>query len=68
MYIEFTFNESKFKKGATNMDKRVVIIGGGIAGLSAGIYALKAGYETTIYEKNAIPGGECIGWNRKGYH
>ena len=50
------------------MDKRVVIIGGGIAGLSAGIYALKAGYETTIYEKNAIPGGECIGWNRKGYH
>lgn len=50
------------------MDKRVVIIGGGIAGLSAGIYALKAGYEATIYEKNAIPGGECIGWNRKGYH
>ncbi|MBR5421857.1 MAG: NAD(P)/FAD-dependent oxidoreductase [Lachnospiraceae bacterium] len=52
------------------MDKKekVVIIGGGIAGLSAGIYALKAGFDAEIYEKNAIPGGECIGWNRKGYH
>ena len=50
------------------MSKKVVIIGGGIAGLAAGIYALKAGYEAAIYEKNSIPGGECIGWNRKGYH
>ena len=48
--------------------KKVVIAGGGIAGLSAGIYALKAGFEAEIYEKNALPGGECMGWNRKGYH
>ncbi|MCR4903819.1 MAG: FAD-dependent oxidoreductase [Butyrivibrio sp.] len=48
--------------------KKIIIIGGGIAGMSAGIYALKSGYEAEIYEKNAIPGGECIGWNRKGYH
>lgn len=47
---------------------KVVIIGGGIAGLSAGIYARLAGFEAEIYEKNTIPGGECIGWNRKGYH
>ena len=47
---------------------KVIIIGGGIAGLSAGIYALKAGFEAEIYEKNAVPGGECMGWNRKGYH
>lgn len=51
-----------------NNTEKVVIIGGGIAGLSAGIYALRAGLEAEIYEKNAIPGGECIGWNRKGYH
>lgn len=49
-------------------DKKIVIVGGGIAGLSAGIYALKAGYKAEIYEKNAVPGGECMGWNRKGYH
>ncbi len=48
--------------------EKVLIIGGGIAGLSAGIYALLAGFEAEIYEKNSIPGGECIGWNRKGYH
>ena len=51
-----------------NGKKKVVIIGGGVSGLSAGVYALMAGFEVEIYEKNAIPGGECIGWNRKGYH
>ncbi len=51
-----------------NGKEKVVVIGGGIAGLSAGIYALLAGFEVEIYEKNAIPGGECIGWNRQGYH
>ena len=44
--------------------QKVVIIGGGVAG----VYALMAGFDAEIYEKNAIPGGECIGWNRKGYH
>ncbi|MBQ3841984.1 MAG: NAD(P)/FAD-dependent oxidoreductase [Ruminiclostridium sp.] len=50
------------------MSKKIVIIGGGIGGLSAGIYALKAGYEAEIYEKNHIAGGECMGWNRKDCH
>ena len=31
------------------MSQKVVIIGGGIAGLSAGIYAQKAGFESVIY-------------------
>ena len=38
--------------------KKVVIIGGGIAGLSAGIYARLCGMDVEIYEKNAVPGGE----------
>lgn len=50
------------------MSKKVVIIGGGIAGLTAGIYAQMAGLEAHIYEKNAVAGGECMGWNRKGHH
>lgn len=52
----------------SNAKEKVIIVGGGIGGLSAGIYALKAGFEAEIYEKNAIPGGECMGWNRNGYH
>ncbi len=48
--------------------KKVGIIGGGVAGLSTGIYALQAGFEATIYEKNDKVGGECITWERKGFH
>jgi len=47
--------------------KKVVIIGGGIAGLSAGIYARRCGFEATILESNAIAGGTCTSWKRKGY-
>ena len=47
--------------------KKVVIIGGGIAGMTAGVLLQKAGYRTEIYEKNALPGGQCTGWKREGY-
>ena len=51
------------------MEKRkIVIVGGGISGLTAGIYGLIAGFEVEIYEKHTIVGGECTGWDRKGYH
>lgn len=49
------------------MSKKVVIIGGGIAGLSAGIYATMNGFDTEIIEMNAIAGGQCTAWDRKGY-
>lgn len=47
--------------------KKVVIVGGGLAGLSAGIICARNGYETVIYEKNLIPGGCCSGWKRGPY-
>ena len=47
--------------------KKVVIIGAGIAGMTAGVLLQKAGFETEIYEKNALPGGQCTGWKREGY-
>lgn len=50
------------------MAQKVVIIGGGIAGLSAGIYAQKAGFDSTVYEKHTIPGGQCTGWMRDGHY
>lgn len=48
--------------------KKIVIIGGGISGLSAGIFAQKNGYKSVIIEKHNILGGECTGWDRQGYH
>ncbi len=37
-------------------NKKVLIIGGGVSGLTTGIYLLEIGYYVTILEKNAIPG------------
>lgn len=45
--------------------KKIIIIGGGIAGLSAGIYGQKCGFDTEIYEKNPVVGGLCTSWHRK---
>lgn len=47
--------------------KKVVVIGGGIAGLSAGVYALQCGFDVTILESHAIAGGNCTSWKRKDY-
>jgi len=48
-------------------DRKIIIIGGGIAGLSAGCYLRMNGYETTIYESHHSPGGLCTSWKREGY-
>lgn len=47
---------------------KIVIIGGGVAGLSAGIYARLAGHEAEVYEKHFLPGGNLTGWSRGEYH
>jgi phytoene desaturase len=51
-----------------NTEKRIIIIGGGVAGLTAGIFAQKYGFKSIIYEKNSFTGGECTGWDKNGYH
>jgi phytoene dehydrogenase-like protein len=49
------------------MEKRMVIVGAGIAGLATGCYALMNGYKTTLFEMHTVPGGLCTAWKRKGY-
>jgi phytoene dehydrogenase-like protein len=49
------------------MDKRVIIIGGGLAGLSAGCYARASGFRTTVIEHNLALGGVCQAWTRGPY-
>ncbi|HLN21592.1 MAG TPA: NAD(P)/FAD-dependent oxidoreductase [Bacteroidales bacterium] len=45
----------------------IIIIGAGFAGLGAGIYAQKNGYNSRIFEMHNLPGGLCTSWGRKGY-
>lgn len=47
--------------------KKVIIIGGGMAGLSAGTYLRMNGYDTTIFEMNSTPGGLCTSWEHGKY-
>lgn len=49
------------------MSKKIVVVGGGVAGLSAGIFSAMAGFETHVYEKNLTAGGNCSGWRRGEY-
>ena len=46
---------------------KVNIIGGGISGLTAGIYLQMNGFETHIFEKHSIPGGLCTSWKKGEY-
>ncbi len=48
-------------------NKKIIIIGGGVAGLSAGIYGQLNGFDTQIFEMHSVPGGLCTAWDRKGY-
>lgn len=47
--------------------KKVIIIGAGMAGLSAGCHLQMSDYDTEIYELGSTPGGLCTGWERNGY-
>ena len=46
--------------------RKMAIIGAGVAGLSAGIYAQTHGFQTAIYEKNGVAGGNLLGWTADG--
>jgi phytoene dehydrogenase-like protein len=49
------------------MTRNVIVIGAGLAGLSAAIHARRNGYGATVFEHAAVPGGVLAAWTRKGY-
>ena len=59
--------EGSLKEVDLSPKSEILIIGAGVAGLSAGIYAQMNGFQSTIYEMHNIPGGLCTSWRRKGY-
>jgi len=44
------------------VNKRILVMGGGIAGLTAAKEAAAAGYEVTLVEKSDILGGKAVNW------
>jgi phytoene dehydrogenase-like protein len=54
-------------KRVKEMDKSIIIIGAGIAGLSTGCYARMNGYNVKLFETHDKPGGMCTSWKRKDY-
>ncbi|MGD8489293.1 MAG: NAD(P)/FAD-dependent oxidoreductase, partial [Anaerolineae bacterium] len=50
------------------MDREtVIIIGAGLAGLSAGCFAQMNGYRSRIFEHHSRPGGVAAAWKRGEY-
>lgn len=47
--------------------KQVVIVGGGVAGICAGIYCARQGLDCAIYEGHTTVGGNLTGWTREGH-
>lgn len=54
-------------KQSSNRHKSISIIGSGLGGLSAAIRLAHAGYDVTVYEKNATPGGKARSINQNDY-
>ena len=49
------------------MTKKVCVIGAGFAGLSAACHLSRLGYDVTVVEKNATPGGRARQWKSDGF-
>ena len=47
--------------------RSVLVIGGGVTGLTAGVYAAASGYRATVLERHTEPGGVCCAWDRGPY-
>ena len=47
--------------------KKVSVIGAGVAGLASACRLQASGYDVTVYEKNAMPGGKMHQINKDGY-
>ena len=47
---------------------KILIIGAGVAGLSAGIHAQLFGHQAIVCERHFVAGGNLTAWNRGEYH
>jgi phytoene dehydrogenase-like protein len=47
--------------------RKVLIVGGGIAGLCTAVYALRSGYQAEVLEMHDMAGGLAMSWRRGNY-
>jgi hypothetical protein len=66
-FIDPIYKRELGQGGMEVAEKSIIIIGAGLAGLSAGCYGQMNGYRTQIFEMHTTPGGLCTAWKRKGY-
>ncbi|MBU0482463.1 MAG: hydrogenase iron-sulfur subunit [Proteobacteria bacterium] len=45
--------------------RKILVMGGGISGMTAALEASKAGYAVTLVEKTEILGGKALGWRKQ---
>ncbi|MEM8828579.1 MAG: C-3',4' desaturase CrtD [Cyanobacteria bacterium P01_G01_bin.19] len=57
-------NKAVLAEGASS---RVVVVGAGIGGLTAGALLAKKGYEVTVYDQAIVPGGCASTFKRRGF-
>ena len=46
---------------------RIIVVGAGIGGLTAGALLAKRGYEVTVYDQAIVPGGCASAFKRRGF-
>ena len=50
-----------------NYKKKAIVIGAGIAGLSAAIRLQNSGFQVSVFEMNDYPGGKLTAFSEQGY-
>ncbi len=53
---------------AAHQQKKIIIIGSGVAGLAAAIRLAIQGYNVAVYEKNSYPGGKLSAFEKDGFN
>jgi C-3',4' desaturase CrtD len=54
-------------RASADRARKVIVIGGGIGGLTAGALLAKRGYAVTVYEQAIVPGGCASTFTRRGF-